>query len=332
MLFRFIETAEAPARRNTLVWTGLALGLCLASKLYVPAVTFLLVTGFLVYDLWEPPGRPSRHSSGLDPQLYQRVGGAVLLTGAVSAAVYIAVFLPHFILGWWGGIADLIHYFPDVAGYERSVASATHPYSSPWWSWPLMLRPIAYWQNFPPAGKVATIWGGANPATIWGGFTAIAIIAAQALERRSLWRPFILIGYLGYLAIWVPIGRTLFLYHYMASEYLAYFALAAVLAQCWSEGGQPWEHVALILTLAPVFVLGLGSAWGIPLFIALAAGYGATLVQRPQLAGKFTCAAFSAVVLVLFIYYLPIWIGLPIERAGYYARMWLQGPGLRSWI
>ena len=32
--------------------------------------------------------------------------------------------------------------------YERSVSTATHPYSSPWWSWPLMLRPVAYWQDF----------------------------------------------------------------------------------------------------------------------------------------------------------------------------------------
>jgi Gpi18-like mannosyltransferase/predicted membrane-bound dolichyl-phosphate-mannose-protein mannosyltransferase len=333
-LFRFFETANPFDRRKTLLWMGLALGACLGSKLYIPAVTFLLVTGFLIYHLWEPAGpalsRRSRWNA--DSQLYRRVGGAVLLTGAISAAVYIAIFLPHFLLGWWGGIADLVKYYGDVAGYERSVASATHPYSAPWWSWPLMLRPIAYWQNFPNTGKVSTIWGGGNPATWWAGLTAIAIITVQAFERRSWWRPFVVIGYLGYLGMWIPIGRTLFLYHYMGSVYLAYLALGAVLAECWNDGAQPWEQFALLLTLAPVFVLGLPAGWGIAVFLALVGGYGATLLQAPRYAGKFTCAAVTAVALVMFFYYFPIWVAMPIERAGYYSRMWLQGPGLRSWI
>ncbi len=333
MLFRFLETSDPLDRRRTLAWMGLFLGLCLGSKLYVPAITFLLVTGFLIYILWEPATSwHSRRARYGDPQRYPRVGGAILLTGAISAAVYIAIFIPHFLLGWWGGIADLFRYYSDVLGYEASVASATHPYSSPWWSWPLMLRPVAYWQNFPPTGDVMTIWGGGNPALWWGGFTAIAIIAVQAFERRSLWRPFLVIGYLGYLCMWAPIGRTLFLYHYMGSIYLAYLALAAVLAECWNDGGQPWEHLALLLTLAPVFYLGLGDAWGAVGFLAMAAGYVATLLREPRYAGKFTCAAFAAVGLAVFVYYFPVWVGLPIERSGYYARMWLQAGGLRSWI
>jgi len=332
MLFRFLENTDPLDRRRTMVWMGLALGACLGSKLYIPAVTFLLVTGFLVHALWGPGSARSSRQARYDPQRYRRVGGAMLLTGAVSAAVYIAIFLPHFLLGWWGGIADLAHYYSDVIWYEKSVSSATHPYASPWWSWPLMLRPVAYWQNFPTTGKVATIWGGGNPATWWGAFTAIAIIAVQAFERRSIWRPFILLGYLGYLAIWVPIGRTLFLYHYMGSIYLAYLALGAVLAECWNDGAQPWEHLALLLTLAPVFILGLGAAWGIANLVVIAGCYAAVLLQRPQYAGKFTCAVFCAVALAIFFYYYPVWIGLPIERSGYYARMWLQGPGIRSWI
>ena len=36
--------------------------------------------------------------------------------------------------------------------------------------------------------------------------------------------------------------------------------------------------------------------------------------------------------LILFVYYFPIWIGMPISREGYYARMWLQAGGIRNWI
>jgi len=37
-------------------------------------------------------------------------------------------------------------------------------------------------------------------------------------------------------------------------------------------------------------------------------------------------------VVILFVYYFPIWTGISIDRAGYYQRMWFQGPGLRNWI
>ena len=323
LFFKFLQTQGTEARRRVLPWLGLSLGLCVASKLYIPAITFLLVVGFMVWVLVREPGAGPRRD--------RRAIGAVLLVGGVASIAYIAVFLPHFYLGWWAGIEDLFNYYKEVVWYEGSVASATHPYSSPWWSWPMMLRPIAYWQDFPKTGKVSTIWGGGNPLLWWGALTAMFITAVRALERPSLERSFLLIGYLGYFIIWAWIGRTLFLYHYMASVYIAYIALAWILQQCWVGEAEPWEHLALLLTIAPVFVLGIGPALGALLFIAMLAGYFYLLLRTPY-AGQFTFAAFCIIAVVLFIYYFPIWTGMPIERDGYYARMWLQGPGLKDWI
>jgi Gpi18-like mannosyltransferase len=321
LLFRFLEMPNNAERRGVLPWLGLSLGLCVASKLYIPAITFLLVMGFLVWVLMREPYGGRRD---------QRTIGAVLLVGAIASIVYIAMFLPHFYLGWWAGIEDLFHYYSEIVWYEGSVASATHPYSSPWWSWPLMLRPIAYWQDFPKTGKVSTIWGGGNPLLWWGGLTAMTINTVRAFERPSLERSFLVIGYLGYFMIWAWIGRTLFLYHYMAAVYLAYVALAWILQQCWVGEAEPWEHLALLLTMAPVFVLGVGPLWGATVFVALVAMY--FYLLRTPYAGQFVCVIFSATAVILFIYYFPIWTGMPIERDGYYARMWLQGPGLRDWI
>ena len=184
------------------------------------------------------------------------------------------MFLPHYWLGWWGGISDLFKYYSDVVWYEKSVSSATHPYSSRWWSWPLMLRPIAYWQNFPKTGDVQTVWGGGNPLLWWGALTAITITAVQAIERPTLTRSFLVIGYLSYLLIWAWIGRTLFLYHYMASVYFGYLALAILLAECFKERAEPWEHLALLLTMTPVFFLGLPPTWAWLTFIVVVGAYG----------------------------------------------------------
>jgi Gpi18-like mannosyltransferase/4-amino-4-deoxy-L-arabinose transferase-like glycosyltransferase len=345
LMFRLIQLPDREARRTTLIFLGITLGLCLGSKLYVPAETFLLVLGFLIYGLARTQGlafAPMRIVT--NPQ----IAGAAIMTGAIAAVFYLACFIPHYALGWWGGIADLFHYYGDVMWYEKSVSTATHPYQSPWWSWPLMLRPVAYWQNFPPTGNVvSTIWGAGNPILWWGVIPAMAIMAVRALERPTMVRVFIVVGYLGYYVIWIPITRILFLYHYMPSIYLGYLALAWVLADFWIGEAEVWETAAILLTLIPAAVVGIGhmaitlklsfipeglrELAGIPLVIGLVIAYLATLGDMRR-NGRFVCGVFLGVALIAFFYFLPVWLGTPISRAGYYARMWLEGPGLRNWI
>jgi dolichyl-phosphate-mannose--protein O-mannosyl transferase len=263
--------------------------------------------------------------------LNRRSIGAIAIVGSVATMTYLAVFIPHYWLGWWGGITDVLKYYNDVIWYEQSVASATHPYASPWWSWPLMLRPVAYWQNFPKTGNVSTIWGGGNPLLWWGALTAITITAVNALERPNLARSFLVIGYLAYIVIWIWIGRTLFLYHYMGSIYLGYIALAAVLTEFFYERAEPWEHLAILLTMAPAFILGLGPLTGLISFAAIFVAY-LMLLTSTAYAGRFVASVFVGAALILFVYYFPVWVGMPMDRAGYYARMWLQDSGLRNWI
>jgi Gpi18-like mannosyltransferase len=345
LMFRVIQLRDREARRTTLIFLGITLGLCLGSKLYVPAETFLLVLGFLIYGLARTQGlafAPMRIVT--NPQ----IAGAAIMTGALAAIFYLVCFIPHYALGWWGGIADLFHYYGDVMWYEKSVSTATHPYQSPWWSWPLMLRPVAYWQDFPSTGDVvSTIWGAGNPILWWGVIPAMAITAVRALERPTMVRVFLVVGYLGYYVIWIPITRILFLYHYMPSIYLGYLALAWVLADFWIGEAEVWETAAILLTLLPAAVVGIGhmaitlklsfipeglqELAGMPLVIGLVIAYWATLGDMRR-NGRFVCVAFLGVALVAFFYFLPVWLGTPISRAGYYARMWLEGPGLRNWI
>ncbi|MGH7934355.1 MAG: phospholipid carrier-dependent glycosyltransferase [Candidatus Binataceae bacterium] len=343
-LFRFMQSDDPAERRRTLLYTGIALGLCLGSKLYVPGITFLLVGGFVVFTLWRP--EPLRAALSNDERS-RRLLGAVLLLGSVSAFFYLAAFLPKYYLGWWGGIEDLFHYYKEVMWYENSVVGATHPYASPWWSWPLMMRPVAYWQNFPAKGPVATIWGAGNPLTWWAVIPAMTITAVRALERPNVTRTFLVIGYLAYFVIWIPIVRILFLYHYMPSVYIGYLALGAVMADLWRGEAEVWESFAMLIPLLFVFIFGIGHgaviygpAWvpkavlegaGLPLVIIFTVAY-LVLMRKPLWLNRFVFISFVAVAAAMFVYYLPVWIGTPIPRMGYYARMWFEGPGLHNWI
>ena len=59
LFFKFVQTPDQKARQRVLPWIGLALGLCLASKLYVPGITFLLVVGFIVYVIARDRPKPA---------------------------------------------------------------------------------------------------------------------------------------------------------------------------------------------------------------------------------------------------------------------------------
>ena len=350
LLFRFIQTPEQSSRRLILIPLGIILGLCVGAKLYIPALTFLVVMGFIAFTMWRPQIPAIQNARSVPPperDRFRRTFGALMLTGSLSAIFYLASFTPHYTLGWWGGISDLFHYYKDVIWYENSVSTATHPYASPWWSWPLMLRPVAYWQNFPQTGDVSTIWGAGNPLTWWGAIAAMAVTAVRAVERPSITRTFMVVSYLAYFLIWIPIGRILFLYHYMPSVYIGYLALGALLADLWTGEAEFWEGLVLLLTMFPVLIVGVGhmvavykptfvpesfqTKAGLPIIIAVVAAYVVAL-RSPRNGSRFVFFVFTATALALFFYYLPVWLGTPIAREGYYARMWLQGPGLQNWI
>ncbi len=350
LLFRFIQTPEMSSRRILLVPLGIVLGLCVGAKLYIPALTFLVIMGFIAFTMWRPQIPSIQNARSVPPPERDRVRrtwGALILTGSLSAIFYLVSFTPHYTLGWWGGITDLFHYYKDVIWYENSVSTATHPYASPWWSWPLMLRPVAYWQHFPQTGDVSTIWGAGNPLTWWGAIAAMAVTAVRAVERPNITRTFIVIAYLAYFLIWIPIGRILFLYHYMPSVYMGYLALGALLADLWTGEAEFWEGLVLLLTMFPVLIVGVGhmvvvykptfvpvsfqAKAGLPIIFVLVAGYLVTM-RNPRIASRLVFFVFTATAVALFFYYLPVWLGTPIAREGYYARMWLQGPGLQNWI
>lgn len=194
-----------------------------------------------------------------------------------------------------------------------------------------MLRPVAYWQHFPKVGDVATIWGAGNPLTWWGALAAITITAVRAIERPNLSRAFLVIGYLSYLVIWIPVDRILFLYHYMPSVYMGYIALAAVLTDCWRGETEVWERLVLLTVTMAAVLLALGRVYGTIAAVIMGVVY-MVLISRSRYSSRFVCVVFLVATAALFVYFLPLWLGLPITRSGYYARMWFQGPGLRDWI
>jgi dolichyl-phosphate-mannose-protein mannosyltransferase len=174
----------------------------------------------------------------------------------------------------------------------NQTLTATHPYGSRWYTWPLEQRPIYYWQGPTLAdGRQGNIYMLGNPLLWWGLCVALLsglsylwltehrlkpqTIAALALAAT---------GYFINLLPFVAVPRVMFLYHYFFS-----------------------------LCFSIVFVVMLWNDLATP-------KPGHTLVSSPA---KWAYGMVVAVLAISFLYFTPISYGFPLSPAGLQQHMWL---------
>ena len=70
--------------------------------------------------------------------------------------------------------------------YHKNLV-ATHYFSSPWYEWPLIVKPMWYYSAaFPAMGKASTIMAFGNPAVWWTGLVAILFVLGYSVYRNAL--------------------------------------------------------------------------------------------------------------------------------------------------
>lgn len=317
-----------------LLLTGALMGLSVAAKLYIPFFSFLLVLGTIGLCAWS-----YARQRGVAPLRFAL--WPVFVVGLTASVVYVASYTPHFWWGWWHSPLDLVKYIVfKVPEYQAAVKDATHPYSSKWWTWPLLLRPVwYYWKDPGPSpGMVVGIWGSGNPPVWWAALPALVACTYHAVRERRLALVFVVAGWVIHLAPWVGISRTLFLYHYLPSLLFAFLALAWALDRIWEGEGSTIERgllgAALLTSILPVANATLGS-WGPLAFLALLLAYEGMLFsgQRDQLrVGRLAVGAYCVAILAVAVYFLPIWLGTPVTKHAWEARMWISGSKFMNWI
>ena len=134
----------------------------------------------------------------------------------------------------------------------NKTLTASHPYGSKWYTWPLMIRPIYYWNASTKLGQVpleSKIYLIGNPFIWWASTVAILYLILNILPARMTWSGghsgfkksgqeylvhdtsyLILVG--GYalnLLPFIGIPRVMFLYHYFPSYIFAILALALLI-------------------------------------------------------------------------------------------------------
>ena len=326
LLFHLHLNADTAARRRwTIVLTAIVLGLALGAKWTTLAAygTIIVILALRLILRWTrydgATGGIALLSLAFLPALFYSLSFIryVTITHGITNLPQPALsFAPfHFNLGAaWTEIAE---WHRQTWLYHLNL-KADHIFYSPWWSWPLDFRPVVYYYTGQGLGVdqssgsslVAEIFNLGNPLIWWAASASLIGIAiglpslirdhrsrrdqdlaedgrerAGRVDQRLYTSIFILISF---IAAWLPfalVPRGLFLYHML--------------------GGLPAMFLALALTLTY-----LRSLRG----------------RLPGLALRFNGAvpayAYLLMVIGFFVYFYPLWTGLPLTADALNSHVW----------
>src|ERR1700716_2783977 len=98
--------------------------------------------------------------------------------------------------------------------WYHSGLTAPHPAGSPWWSWPLVLKPVYWYYSPTDQGESAVIYDAGNVILFWGALVAFVWFMVLAIRARSARIAFVVVAFLAQFLAWIPITRVLFFYHF----------------------------------------------------------------------------------------------------------------------
>jgi len=152
-------------------------------------------------------------------------------------------------------------------GYHANL-KATHGYASPWWSWPILMRPVSYfWQHNQETQTVMAILNIGNPMLWWFAIPAALYGAWLALVRRHFGAAFVLFGIICHYLPFSMISRISYLYHFMGALPFMIIFLAVAVVRLWDKKGWRREigaFVALLVVLCAIYFFPVWTALELP--------------------------------------------------------------------
>ncbi len=157
----------------------------------------------------------------------------------VPVVIYLLSYLP-FVDNTHPGLLDRMLANQTSMFSYHSGLEATHPYSSSWYEWPTMIRPIWYYSGYLTDSVKEGISAFGNPIVWWIGIPAFVYVlyllltrnallrsltghkkdssGAESLSRREYYMAvFLVVGYLAQYLPWFFVTRITFIYHYFPS-------------------------------------------------------------------------------------------------------------------
>ncbi len=189
----------------------------------------------------------------------------------VPALIYYVSFLPWFMRTpggltpqkVWDASKSMLSY------HSQPNLGMDHPYYSPWYEWPLSIKPMWYYAGKRVGSTGSTIWAFGTPAVWWAGLIALLMVIGMflrehvRLKRAQVTldnqsgdhRPALLIlAFMAQYLPWVLVPRGTYIYHYFPSVPFIILCIALMFDRLQDKYGRK-AVIAAIIYLALVFVM-----------------------------------------------------------------------------
>lgn len=140
----------------------------------------------------------------------------ILVFILIPACIYTLSYLPFVSTPGLGLIARMLKNQGDMFNYHANL-TATHPFSSNWYQWPIVYRPIWYYSGDLSTTVAEGISSFGNPFIWWAGVPAFIMTIVVAYKKKDRFGAFLVIGYLAQYLPWMLVTRCTFIYHYFPS-------------------------------------------------------------------------------------------------------------------
>ncbi len=175
----------------------------------------------------------------------------------LPAAIYIASYIPFMLVPGPGhGLINVLKLQGYMYNYHSNLV-ATHPFSSPWYQWPFIIKPIWYYSGEGLApGKMSSIVSMGNPAIWWAGALAAVAVFITGIRKKDKAAFFIIVGGLSQYLPWILVPRLTFIYHYFATVPFIMLCIVYIAAYK-TEKNPSWKKVtkAYMVIVALLFII-----------------------------------------------------------------------------
>ncbi|TVY07233.1 phospholipid carrier-dependent glycosyltransferase [Paenibacillus cremeus] len=135
----------------------------------------------------------------------------------VPGAIYLLSYVPFMAVPGPGHtLIDVLKNQVGMYSYHENL-KATHPFSSSWWQWPEMSKPVWYYAGVSlPEGQISSITAIGNPLIWWVGFIAMLAVTFIAVKRKQWSLTLLSVAFFSQYLPWTLVPRLTFIYHYFA--------------------------------------------------------------------------------------------------------------------
>ncbi|HWR58829.1 MAG TPA: glycosyltransferase family 39 protein [Thermodesulfovibrionales bacterium] len=138
----------------------------------------------------------------------------IVLPGLIYVLSYIPIMM---VPGPGHGLKDVFSMQSFMYDYH-STLKATHPFSSPWYEWPFMIKPTWFYAGAGlEPGRSSTIVTMGNPAVWWVGVIAVFAALVVALKERNRKMLVVFVALAFQYLPWTLVPRITYIYHFFSS-------------------------------------------------------------------------------------------------------------------